>query len=150
MVLWSVRERRMAQYRWLQLSRFSVGVTPPLASGEEPALEAQGSFLSGYFPLAFPPTRQWHYLPIAGTVVNKIHSAAITCLYLINGLIGSLFCAILEYYSLLLHIPVTYLISFIYCFIYQFDLIFFRWFSDSAVTKFDLGAVVILCRTSYI
>ena len=33
MVLWSVRERCMAQYRWLQLSRFSVGVTPPLASG---------------------------------------------------------------------------------------------------------------------
>ena len=37
MVLWSVRERRMAQYRWLQLSRFSVGVfsrfSPPLASG---------------------------------------------------------------------------------------------------------------------
>jgi len=31
---------------------------------EEPALEAQGSFLSGYFPFAFPPIRQWHYLPI--------------------------------------------------------------------------------------
>ena len=25
---------------------------------EEPALEAQGSFLSGYFPLEFPSTRQ--------------------------------------------------------------------------------------------
>ena len=33
MVLWSVRERCMAQYRWLQLSMFSVRVTPPLASG---------------------------------------------------------------------------------------------------------------------
>ena len=33
MVLWSVRERRMAQYRSLQLPMFSVGVTPPLASG---------------------------------------------------------------------------------------------------------------------
>ena len=40
MILWSIRERRIVQYRWLQLSRFSVGVTPHLASGWRTCLES--------------------------------------------------------------------------------------------------------------